>query len=352
MSITDSRRPLVSVIMPVYNEAAHIERVVESILGQSRRGFDLEVLAIDGSSSDGTRHKLQASAQIHPELRLLSNPRRVTPVAFNIGLAEARGEYVCIFGAHTVYDPDYISVCLEELLAQRVSGCGGRVQTTAANESLQAKLVAAALGCAFGTSRKSFRNHPEGAAATINYPVYRRQPLIDAGGYDESLHRNQDNDLNQRLRAKGHRLYMTWRTGCRYFVQPTVRKLAQYGWKTGYWNVISVKQNASAHGLYHFVPGMFVLALQLTCLLALFAAAAGAPHQLWLSSPLILLLLAYFGSATVMSFITALRSRWIAAMMLPPVFFALHVSYGAGTLWALLRNAKSPDWIPTPQQSA
>jgi hypothetical protein len=48
---------------------------------------------------------------------------------------------------------------------------------------------------------------------------------------------------------------------------------------------------------------------------------------------------------------TALRGKWIAAMLLPPVFFALHVSYGAGTLWALARNAKSPDWVPGSPQS-
>jgi hypothetical protein len=145
---------------------------------------------------------------------------------------------------------------------------------------------------------------------------------------------------------------MTWRTGCRYFVQPTVGKLTQYGWKTGYWNVISLKQNASAHGLYHFVPGIFVLSLQLTGLVALIAIVAHAPHQLWFTLPLILLLLSYFGSAIIMSLITALRGKWMAAMLLPPVFFALHVSYGTGTLWALARNAKSPDWVPVSQQSA
>ena len=221
--LTRTSRPLVSVIMPVYNEAAHIEQVVASLLDQSCPDFDLEVLIIDGKSTDGTLDKLKSLAAANPAVRLLINERRKTPFAFNLGLSHARGKYVCIFGAHTAYDRDYISTCLRELKARGAVGCGGRVITSPANSSLQARLVAACLGNSFGTSGKSFRNHPEGYADTINYPVYLRSAVMEIGGYDEHLYRNQDIDLNQRLRALGHRLYMTWSTGCKYFVPPTVR---------------------------------------------------------------------------------------------------------------------------------
>src|SRR5438445_10162024 len=104
MSQSVNSRPLVSVILPVYNEAAHIEQVVRSILNQSRSTFDLEILAIDGNSTDGTSEILQNIAGSNPEVRVLANPRRMTPLAFNIGLEHARGEYICIFGAHTAYE--------------------------------------------------------------------------------------------------------------------------------------------------------------------------------------------------------------------------------------------------------
>jgi glycosyltransferase involved in cell wall biosynthesis len=336
-------RPLVSVILPVYNEAAHIEQVVHSILGQSRAAFDLEILAIDGNSTDGTPEILQAIAGSNPEVRVLANPRRMTPLAFNIGLEHARGEYICIFGAHTAYDKNYIETCLAELEAQNAIGCGGRVLTTAANASLQARLVAAAMGSAFGTSSKSFRNHPQGFADTINYPVYLRTAVLELGGYDEQLYRNQDIDLNQRLRARGHRLYMTWKTSCRYFVQPTLSKMANYGWKTGFWNIISLRKNASAHGFYHFVPAIFVLACFLTSLTAASGWYVAAPYRVLCSVPLVLLLAMYFSVALIVSSTIALRLRWFAAFLLPFVFFTLHASYGLGTLWALFSNAKSPE---------
>jgi succinoglycan biosynthesis protein ExoA len=343
MSSTFIRRPLVSVILSVYNESAHIEEVVLSILGQVRPTFDLELIVIDGNSTDGTREILQGIVESNPEVRLLVNARRVTPYSFNLGLEHARGEYICIFGAHTAYDPDYIGVCLSEMSAQDAVGCGGRVITTAANASLQARLVAAALGTAFGTSSKSFRNHPEGYADNVNYPVFVRNAVNEIGGYDEQLHRNQDIDLNQRLRARGHRLYMTWKTGCRYFVQPSVSALAKYGWKTGYWNVISLKKNPSAHSLYHFVPAIFVLAGLVTVFFSLAGWYLPAPYGHWSIAPLILLLVLYFGVTLLVSSSIAARQKWAAALLLPVVFFSLHTSYGAGTLWAFLRNAKSPE---------
>src|SRR5437870_2338639 len=154
MSTVPRQRPLVSVILAVYNEAAYIEQVVHSILCQSRLTFNLEVLAIDGKSTDGTFELLKRIAESTPAVRLLVNERRRQPFAFNIGLAQARGEYICIFGSHTVYAENYISTCLSELELRDAIGCGGRVLTTAANASLQARLVAACLGSRFGSSSK------------------------------------------------------------------------------------------------------------------------------------------------------------------------------------------------------
>jgi succinoglycan biosynthesis protein ExoA len=343
MSAVSRPRPLVSVILAVYNEAAYIERVVHSILRQSCPAFDLEVLAIDGKSTDGTFEVLKRIAESTPSVRLLVNERRRIPFAFNIGLAQARCEYICIFGSHTVYDENYISTCLNELESRAAIGCGGRVLTTAANATLQARLVAACLGSRFGSSSKSFRTSLEGYADTINYPVYRRSALISVGGYDEQLYRNEDNDINQRLRARGHRLYLTWKTSCRYFVQPTIPSLLIYAWNNGYWNGISVKKNASALALRHFVPGMFVL----TCLLFSLLAAAHphmpATYRSWAALPITFLLCIYFGVALLVSSVVCIRRKWSPALLLPFVFFSFHVAYGSGTMWAFVCNARSPE---------
>lgn len=109
-----STKPLVSVVMAVFDERESIEHCLKSVLGQVADGFELEVLVVDGNSADGTAEMVAAIAAGDDRIRLIHNPIRKTPVAFNLGLHAARGEYVCILGAHTVYPPDYISVCLQE----------------------------------------------------------------------------------------------------------------------------------------------------------------------------------------------------------------------------------------------
>jgi len=333
------------VVLSVYNEAAHIEQVINSILSQSHPTFDLEILVIDGKSTDGTYGMIKKIAESSPAVRLLVNERRRIPFAWNIGLKQARGEYVCIFGAHTVYDPDYISTCLSELKARNAIGCGGRVFTTATNASLQARLVATCVGNPFGTSSQSFRNHTEGYADTINYAVYLRAAVMAVGGYDEQLYRNEDNDLNQRLQAQGHKLYMTWKTSCRYLVQPTIPLMIQYAWNQGYWNVIGLKKNPSAHAVYHFAPAIFVFVL--TFLLSSWMTVAALhlpePYRLWATLLFDLVIGIYFAQALLASSLVFIHQRWVSALLLPFVFFSFHVSYGSGTLWAILCNAQSPE---------
>lgn len=205
-------RPLVSVILAAFNEVSHIQKCMVSLLEQETPYFDLEILAVDGVSTDGTREYLEDMAAADPRVRVLVNEKRKAPFAFNLGLLEARGEYVCIFGGHAVYSKDYISVCLSELVSSGAVACAGRVLTQASSSNLEARLIAQAIAHPFGSSQKSFRTQPEGFTDALSYIVIRKKPLMDIGGYSEVLFRNQDNDVYQKLRAQGHRLICAeWR---------------------------------------------------------------------------------------------------------------------------------------------
>lgn len=339
-----TQRPLVSVILSTYNEARCIENCLGSILGQETTStvsgdFDLEVLAIDGMSLDGTREILERCAAREPRLRVLTNQRRYTPFAFNLGLRHARGEYVCIFGAHTVYRSDYIAMCLSELLAHDAAACGGRVITTPSGSTLSARLTAWAMSHPFGSSRKSFRTQKEGAVDTVNYPLFRRDVALAVGGYDEELLRNQDNDLNQKLRARGHVLWCTWKTQCQYFPKGTVSGLFQYAFRTGHWNAVSHRKNPDAMSTRHFVPLAFVLCLALFCLIALAAALLlPASYVGPATLPLAGLLGVYLILGTGAALHVALRERSLGALCLPLVFLGFHLAYGYGTVCGFARS--------------
>lgn len=349
-----TKRPLVSIILSTYNEARCIERCLGSIMGQKTTSsvvgdFDIEVIAVDGMSEDSTREILERCAAADTRLRVLTNQRRYTPFAFNLGLRHARGEYVCIFGAHTVYSNDYVAVCLSELLAHDAAACGGRVITVPSGRTLSARLSAWAMSHPFGSSSKSFRTQKEGAVDTVNYPVFRRDLVLAVGGYDEELLRNQDNDLNQKLRARGHLLWCTWKTHCQYFPKGTLSGLFQYAFKTGHWNALSHRRNPDAMSTRHFVPLAFVLGLALTCIVALAAALLlPASHILPASLPLAGLLGLYLLLGAGAAFQVALRERTLGALCLPFVFLGFHCAYGYGTLCGFVRSFRETQ-LPTQQ---
>jgi succinoglycan biosynthesis protein ExoA len=343
-------RPLVSVVLATYNEENSIERCLGSILRQqmshpSIGEFKIEVLAVDGMSTDGTRALLEGYAAHDPRVRMINNQKRRAPFAFNLGLHHAQGEYVCILGAHTAYRDDYIAVCLAELLAHNAAACGGRVKTVPASNRLSARLSAWAMSHAFGSSRKSFRTQQEGPVDTINYAVFRRDLAMTAGGYDEDLLRNQDNDLNQKLRAAGFGLWCTWKTECLYFPKSTVSGLFRYAYDNGFWNALSMAKNPASMGLRHFVPFFFVVSLALTGFVAV-AGGLALPHAAWMAAvPLVVLVGLHLLLGTAAAIDIAVRDRALGALWLPMVFLGFHFSYGFGTVRGFLSRPLT-EWLP------
>jgi len=336
-------RPLVSVILATFNEAGHVQKCMASLLEQELDGFDLEILAVDGLSDDGTHEFLEKTAATDPRVRVLVNEKRRAPFAFNLGLREAKGEYVCIFGSHSVYRRDYISVCLRELKQHAAVLCGGRVITQAAANTVGAHLVAAVLGHGFGSSTRSFRTQPEGHSLTVNFPVVWKEALVEIGGFQESLLRNQDNDIDQKLSAKGYRLFHTWKTSCIYHPKEKVKELLLYGYGNGFWNAISLQQNAASMSPRHFVPFAFVLGVLLAVLFGLLAALASPLHPAIGFVPLGAIVGLHLAAGSAAALQVGIREKFAAAIWLPFVFLAFHFSYGVGTFWAVLRRAKPPD---------
>jgi succinoglycan biosynthesis protein ExoA len=337
-----NQRPLVSVVLATLNEGTYIRKSMTSLLEQETSDFDLEILAVDGLSSDGTREYLDQIAAADSRVKVLVNEKKRTPFAFNLGLREAKGEYVCIFGAHAVYQKDYIAVCLKELLAKGAGGCGGRVFAQAASDDLQARLVAHAMAHPFGSSRKSFRTQPEGFVDTVGYMVVRKEALIAVGGYSEGLLRNQDNDTNQKLRASGHKIYCTWGTRCFYYTKETIRDLLVYAYRNGFWNVISFKENSSSMGARHFIPFFFVIGLLSSLFVAIIGAFSSTPFQVLFILPFLFILLLHLGAGTIAAFEVSVRQKNLGALLLPFVFFGFHFAYGLGTLVGILKGAKVP----------
>lgn len=326
-------RPLVSVIVAIRNEAAALPAALASLREQRTDDVDLEYLLVDGMSVDGSREIAAAFVEETPAARLIENPGRSAPQAFNLGLARARGELVAILGAHAVYPRDYLAVCAEELLARDASGCSGQVRVSPRGEGFVPRLLAAMYRLSFAVSGRSFRTRAAGFCESIPYPVFRRAALLEVGGYDTDLVRNQDNDLNRRLCDAGHRLYLSDRVASEYRPPGSLGATLRYAARNGYWNVYTLGRAPRAMSLHHFVPLLFVLAL-LSCALLAIGAAPLRPAAA-------LAALTLLGAHLALG----LRGAWRAGAApalgpcLPPLVLAFHLSYGIGSLAALCGGA-------------
>ena len=96
-------RPIVSVVIPVYDRAAYLAKAVASVLAGDYR--DLEILVVDGGSTDGTVETAESLARGGAPVRVLHNPARVVATALNVGLRAARGKYVAQLDSDDEYTP-------------------------------------------------------------------------------------------------------------------------------------------------------------------------------------------------------------------------------------------------------
>src|SRR5512142_3117920 len=109
----------------MYNEEQFIGKCLDS-LGQTTLPADsFEVLVVDGSSSDHSRAIAEAKSTNFRAWRLLKNPKRLPGAALNLGIAEARGEFIVRMDAHTQYPPEYLSECIAELQRTGAAAVGG-----------------------------------------------------------------------------------------------------------------------------------------------------------------------------------------------------------------------------------
>ncbi|ODN30243.1 glycosyltransferase family 2 protein [Fervidobacterium thailandense] len=331
--------PLVSVILPTYNEARTVERSLVSLLEGSYS--NLEVLVVDGGSTDGTLDLVQAIASRYPgKVLILRNEKRYTPHALNIGIKNAKGKYIMIASAHAMYSENYIQECVRVLEEGRADVAGGVLEVHPRSESKKAKAIAAVLAHPFGVGGARYRlgAETEVYVDTVAYGIYRKEIFEHAGTFDERFIRNQDLEFNLRLKREGYRTMLVPRAKAYYLARDSYSALWRNNFENGRWVTKGAKYTKNAFSLRHLVPLFFVLYLVALCVLAPFLTAAKLTfHALFLSFPVLL----YLSLVLYFSIVISLRNR--NPLLLPYIlaaFTVLHVSYGVGSVFGLMERAK------------
>lgn len=261
----DDPQPLVSVVIPMLDEIGHIDACLDAFAAQTHPLDRLELLVVDGGSSDGSRAVVEKRSVEEPWIRVVDNPARRASAAFNRGTEEARGEIVCIFSSHGVPAPTYVEASVRALEESGAAGVGGQYHHVGLDP------VSSAIGLAmvspFGMASPHRFAQQRREVDTISHPAYWRDAMLDTGPFDESLLRNSDYELNWRMRARGHRLVHDLSIESTYRPRPSLSALGKQFWHYGRWKERVARRHPGSVRVRHLVAPAAVLGAALTPLL-------------------------------------------------------------------------------------
>lgn len=313
--------------MPVYNEEKYIENCIESLLLQDYPKNLMEWIFVDGMSSDKTRQLIEKYIKEYPQMiKLLSNPNKTVPYAMNIGIREAKGQFIIRLDAHADYSTDYISKCVYYLETTDADNVGGVAETK--SKGFVGNAIAKMLSSRFGVGNSEFRTNGEsGYVDTVPFGAFRREVFEKWGGYDERLTRNQDNEMNYRIRKNGGKIFLSSDIKLSYYCRDSIKGISDMAMKNGMWNVITMKLCPGSMGLRHFIPLMFLLSLICLPIVSAF----------W--HPIVLLFIAELVLYLILDCaFSAKKASGIKEFLLLIILFPIfHITYGAGSLKGLLK---------------
>lgn len=324
-----SSLPVVSVVLPVRNEADHIYGCLDAILAQDYPPDRFEVIVADGASEDGTARVVAGYAERDPRVRLVANPERIVPVGLNVAIRAARGQVVARVDGHTRIAADYLRRGVEALARTGADNVGGPM--TPVGGGVFGDAVAAAMSSRFGIGAYFHFGAEECAVDTVYLGMWPRRVFETVGLFDEELVRNQDDEFNYRLRKAGGKVVFVPAMRSQYQNRRTVAALARQFYEYGEWKVRVLQRHAGQMSPRHAVPPAFVGALACAAILAgevPHAAAAG-----------LTLALVYAAGVLCAAGINAGGGGWRPWLATALAFAVIHLAWGSGFLAGLLRFA-------------
>ena len=311
--------PTVSVVVPLRNSARDLDRCVEAILSQEYPGVMDVVLAV-GPSADDTESVARGWSARDARVRVVDNPSGATPAALNAAIRASDGDIVVRVDGHAVLPAGYIRQAVATLLETGADNVGGIQDAT--GETTFERAVAGAMTSRFGVGNAQFHFGGEaGPTDTVYLGVFRRSALERVGLFDETLIRNQDYELNWRIRDTGGTVWFDPALRVRYRPRSSLRALARQYFEYGQWKREVLRRHPRSVRARQLVPPAAVAANGA----ALILAAVDRPR--WLVVP------GVYAAATIGAAVVAGReSAPDVTARLPAVFATMHHAWGLGFL--------------------
>lgn len=211
--MSDSELPFVSIILPVRNEEQFIAAAIEGVMHQDYPSNRIELIIAEGMSTDTTAEKIHSLIERYPNIRLIENSKKIVPTGLNLAIQQAKGEVVIRVDGHCTYQEQYVSKLVSLLQNTGGANVGGVLIATGDSNYAQRSIRRAyqsplSVGAALRSyDSDDFLQEVDG----VHGGCWYKETLISVGGFDETMVRNQDDELSFRIRKQGGKIFRTHR---------------------------------------------------------------------------------------------------------------------------------------------
>jgi glycosyltransferase involved in cell wall biosynthesis len=303
------------VILPVLNEAPHLEESVSAILSQDYQGIFEVILAL-GPSQDQTNEIAKMLTVRDHRVKLVANPSGKTAAGLNLAIASSQSSVIIRVDGHAKIPNNYLSLVIEILRETGAVNVGGVM--AAEGISKFEKAVARAMRSPLGVGASRFHTGGDaGEVDTVYLGAFRREAIVAAGGFDERYTRAQDWELNHRLRKNGGKIYFDPRLQVTYRPRPNLVKLAKQYFQYGTWRRVVSRSHSGTINLRYLAPPFALVGTLISVISGL------------LIHPIFYLPAAVYGGFVLLSSLLIAKSvsEYFSLLAIIPT---MHFAWGAG----------------------
>lgn len=324
--------PSIDVIIASKNEENHIENCLKSVFNQDYPENKINILLVDGISSDSTIKIVESLFSKEINCKILENKKIIQSEAWNLGINNSTSEIICILSAHCTIGVDYLKNVVSVFHETKADLIGGHM--IAKGKGYIGKTIEFLHHSKFGIGVGKFHDpNFEGAADTVYTLNFKRSILNNNHPFDNRLIRNQDIEFSSKILKSGGKIFLSKKLDIIYKTRDSINDFVKQYFNNGLWILPTKIISKETLSLRHFIPLFFTIFIFLIFLIEFSYISQLIPSNIIFLFRVILIL--YVVLNIIFSLKTGLEKgiKYIFSTFL--LFFLLHFSYGLGTIFGI-----------------